>query len=207
MVSRRATWSVADGDDLEIEDLCNVVASLPQVDTLHLSFHDFKRRPTSYDHVLVKTRLSRVHRLSLRYRLRLNKTENTVQPLLAFLSMFCLDSLELDGVFDPSETAPVDSYRVGYTPLPNAPYNIRSLSVVNGDSRYCEAELFARLVSASTLALESLAYQCHSSTDVQALGSLVKSAGRTIRSLELALYTRDSYSESKSNFAFAHETY
>lgn len=68
-------WTEDDGDSLHIEDLCNVITSISQVHTLHLEFSRFSNRPTSYPFARVKEQLSGIKRLSVRYRLRLNKME------------------------------------------------------------------------------------------------------------------------------------
>lgn len=187
---RELRWKETDGDSLDIQALCDVIASLPRVYTLHLTFDDFKKRPTSYPYGSVKARLGRVQRLSVHYKLRLNKTCNTVQPLLAFLSMFTLDHLELDSMFHTSETTPVDSYRVGYTPVPSAPCVIRSLAVANGDALYHEAEILSQIFPNVGSPLEALAYKCHSAADVHSLGDFLKSSGRSLRSLEIVVPPR-----------------
>ncbi|KAI0698144.1 hypothetical protein BC835DRAFT_1413277 [Cytidiella melzeri] len=181
---RSLRWTEAEDAALDIDSLCRVVKSLPRVRTLYLTFNRFSARPSSFPYDRVQAYFASIRRLSIRCRLRLNGRQNNVQPLADFLTMFEVDELNLDTHQEPFEPETVDPCRVSYFPLPSRPLRVGHLVVSNGCAVYQEADIFARILGPFN-DLQSISYHVHSSEDVRALGSLLRSSGRQIRSLTL----------------------
>jgi hypothetical protein len=178
-------WNEAEDDGLEIGHLCSIVALLPRIDTLYLSFNRFKTRPTAFPYDHARSCLSLVRHLSVRCRLRLNGCQNNVQPLAEFLTMFNLDKMDIDSFKEESEAEPVDPYRVSYFPTPSRPLQVRHITFVNGHTIFQEADIFSRILGQANPTLRSITYTLHAPEDVYALGRLLRNSGKHLRLITL----------------------
>lgn len=177
-------WVEGDDSSLDIGDLCKVILSLPRVHNLSLSFNRFNSRPTAFPYEHAKASFAQIRHLSLHSQLRLNGRQNNVQPISEFLTMFDLDTLDMDSAGDMSVPPLVDPYRVSYFPLPSRPVQTRHVNFLSGSAASGEADILARILGPVN-ALRSVAYHLRSREDVHALGRLLHKAGRSVCDISL----------------------
>ncbi|KAI0345555.1 hypothetical protein BDW22DRAFT_1426229 [Trametopsis cervina] len=182
---RALRWAEPEDGALDLSDLCQITACLPDVFTLHLSFRRFSTRPTAFPRQHASASFAHIRRLTMQCNIRLNRQQNNIQPLMEFLTMFNLDVLEFDTPRLSSERGAIDTYRVSCFPAPVNPLQVRQLRVKNGDSSYHEADILSRAFGPSTT-LQSIVYKCRTSSDINAFGRLLSSSCSKLRDIHLA---------------------